>query len=208
MAFRALPPAMLEALRSRARDRPRATVAVLSVLGYALVIGTFAGVLPVYPDLTNAQVNLFSHAIAGINTTATLLLVLGWKWIREGKVENHRKAMGSAFGLIMVFLVLYLWKIGGGGTKEIVGAPDPVYYAYLLMLAIHIVLSVVAVPVVLYALVLGLTHSPRELREETPHKRVGRVAAGSWILSLSMGVLTYVLLNWVYSYEFTAGTGM
>ena len=199
---------MLEALRSRARDRPRATVAVLSVLGYALVIGTFAGVLPVYPDLTNAQVNLFSHAIAGINTTATLLLVLGWKWIREGKVENHRKAMGSAFGLIMVFLVLYLWKIGGGGTKEIVGAPDPVYYAYLLMLAIHIVLSVVAVPVVLYALVLGLTHSPRELREETPHKRVGRVAAGSWILSLSMGVLTYVLLNWVYSYEFTAGTGM
>ena len=162
---------MLEALRSRARDRPRATVAVLSVLGYALVIGTFAGVLPVYPDLTNAQVNLFSHAIAGINTTATLLLVLGWKWIREGKVENHRKAMGSAFGLIMVFLVLYLWKIGGGGTKEIVGAPDPVYYAYLLMLAIHIVLSVVAVPVVLYALVLGLTHSPRELREETPQDR-------------------------------------
>jgi len=201
---------MLETLRSRARARPRATVALLSVLGYGLVIGTFAGVLPegVYPALSNAQVNQFSHAIAGINTVATLLLVLGWKWIREGEVEKHRKAMGSAFGLIMVFLVLYLWKIGGGGTKELVGAPDPVYYAYLLMLAVHIVLSVVAVPVVLYALVLGLTHSPRELREETPHKRVGRVAAGSWILSLSMGVLTYVILNWIYSYEFTAGTGM
>jgi len=199
---------MLETLRSRAHDRPRATVALLSVLGYGLVIGTFAGALPIYPDLTNAQVNLFSHAIAGINTVATVLLALGWKWIREGDVEKHRKAMGSAFGLIMVFLVLYLWKIGGGGTKEMIGAPDLVYYAYLLMLAIHIILSVVAVPVVLYALVLGLTHSPRELREETPHKRVGRVAAGSWILSLSMGVLTYVLLNWVYSYEFTAGTGM
>ncbi|NHX35709.1 MULTISPECIES: DUF420 domain-containing protein [Halolamina] len=201
---------MLEPLRSRARDRPRATVAVLSVLGYALVIGTFAGAIPAaaFPDLTNAQVNLFSHAIAAINTTATVLLLLGWKWIREGEVEKHRKAMGSAFGLIMVFLVLYLWKIGGGGTKELVGAPDPIYYAYLLMLAIHIILSVVAVPVVLYALVLGLTHSPRELRLETPHKKVGRVAAGSWILSLSMGVLTYVILNWIYSYEFTAGTGM
>jgi putative membrane protein len=185
-------------------------VALLSVLGYALVIGTFTGAIPgtVFPDLTNAQVNLFSHAIAAINTTATVLLALGWKWIREGKVEQHRKAMGSAFGLIMVFLVLYLWKIGGGGTKELVGAPDPVYYAYLLMLAVHIILSVVAVPVVLYALVLGLTHSPRELRQETPHKRVGRIAAGSWILSLSMGVLTYVILNWIYSYEFAAGTGM
>ena len=201
---------MLETVRSRARHRPRATVALLSVLGYALVIGTFTGAIPgtVFPDLTNAQVNLFSHAIAAINTTATVLLVLGWKWIREGEVEQHRKAMGSAFGLIMVFLVLYLWKIGGGGTKELVGAPDPVYYAYLLMLAVHIILSVVAVPVVLYALVLGLTHSPRELRQETPHKRVGRIAAGSWILSLSMGVLTYVILNWIYSYEFAAGTGM
>ena len=201
---------MLERLRSRARERPRATVAVLSVLGYALVLGTFAGAIPasVFPDLTNAQVNLFSHAIAGINTTATVLLALGWKWIREGEIEKHRKAMVSAFSLIMVFLVLYLWKIGGGGTKELVGAPDPIYYAYLLMLAVHIILSVVAVPVVLYALVLGLTHSPRELREETPHRRVGRIAAGSWILSLSMGVLTYVILNWIYSYEFAAGTGM
>ncbi|MBP1986932.1 DUF420 domain-containing protein [Halolamina salifodinae] len=201
---------MLGPLRSRARERPRATVAVLSVVGYALVIGTFAGAIPasVFPDLTNAQVNLFSHAIAAINTTATVLLLLGWKWIRAGEVEKHRKAMGAAFSLIMVFLVLYLSKIGGGGTKELVGAPDPIYYAYLLMLAIHIILSVVAVPVVLYALVLGLTHSPRELRLETPHKKVGRVAAGSWILSLSMGVLTYVILNWIYGYEFTAGTGM
>lgn len=201
---------MLERANSGARSHPRATVAVLSVVGYALVIGTFAGAVPasVFPTLNQAQVDLLSHAIAGINTVATTLLVFGWKWIREGEVEKHRKAMGSAFGLILVFLVLYLTKIGGGGTKEMVGAPELVYYAYLLMLAIHIVLSVVAVPVVLYALVLGLTHTPHELREETPHKTVGRIAAGSWILSLTLGVVTYVLLNWVYAHEFTRGTGM
>jgi putative membrane protein len=201
---------MLERARSGARSHPRATVAVLSVVGYALVIGTFAGAVPasVFPSLNEGQVDLLSHAIAAINTVATTLLVLGWKWIREGDVEKHRKAMGGAFGLILVFLVLYLTKIGGGGTKEMVGAPELVYYAYLLMLAIHIILSVVAVPVVLYALVLGLTHTPRELRQETPHKTVGRIAAGSWILSLTLGVVTYVLLNWVYAHEFTRGTGM
>jgi putative membrane protein len=201
---------MLARARSRARSYPRATVAVLSIVGYALVIGTFAGVIPAaaFPTLSQAQVELFSHAIAAINTVATILLVLGWKWIREGQVDKHRKAMGSAFGLILVFLVLYLLKIGGGGTKEMVGAPELVYYAYLLMLAVHILLSVVSVPVVLYALVLGLTHSPRELREETPHRTVGRIAAGSWILSLSLGVVTYLLLNWVYAYEFTRGSGM
>jgi putative membrane protein len=183
---------------------------VLSVVGYALVIGTFEGLIPAatFPRLSQGQVELFSHAIAVINTTATVLLVLGWKWIRQGKVTKHRTAMGSAFGLILVFLVLYLLKIGGGGTKEMVGAPDLVYNAYLLMLAIHIFLSVVSVPVVLYAITLGLTHSTRELREETPHRTVGRVAAGAWILSLSLGVVTYVLLNWVYGYEFVRGTGM
>jgi putative membrane protein len=70
------------------------------------------------------------------------------------------------------------------------------------MLAVHIVLSVVSVPVVLYALVLGLTHSPAELREETPHRRVGRIAASAWILSLSLGVVTYLLLNHVFDWRF------
>lgn len=191
-------------VRGPMKAHPAAATAVLSVVGYALVIGTFLGAVPksVFPDLTLQQVNLLSHAIAAINTTATALLVVGWRWIRRGEVKKHAAAMSASFGLILLFLVLYLAKIGGGGTKEIVGTPQLVYYAYLAMLAIHIVLSIVAVPVVLYALILGITHTPTELRTETPHKRVGRIAAGSWILSLSLGVVTYVLLNWVYGYEF------
>lgn len=194
----------------RVREHPRAVTALLSVVGYALVVGTFEGVIPAatFPELSRAQVDLFSHLIAAVNTTATALLVLGWRWIRAGEVDRHRRAMLGAFSLIVVFLVLYLWKIGGGGTKELVGAPDLVYYAYLAMLAVHILLSVVSVPVVLYALVLGLTHTPTELRTQTPHKTVGRIAAASWILSLSLGVVTYLVLNWMYAYEFTRGTGM
>jgi putative membrane protein len=76
-----------------------------------------------------------------------------------------------------------------------------VYYGYIGMLAVHILLSVLAVPLVIYALVLGLTHSPAELRDSL-HPRVGRVAAATWILSLALGVITYVLLNHVYSYRF------
>jgi putative membrane protein len=196
------------------RDHPRATVAVLSVVGYALVVGTFLGAFPgsVYPDLSLAEVNLLSDAIAVVNTVATLLLIAGWRWIRRGEVRKHAAAMSGAFALILVFLVMYLAKIGGGGTKEIViaasGVPfvsaTAVYYAYLAMLAVHVLLSIVSVPVVLYALVLGATHTPEELRTQTPHRRVGRVAAGAWILSLSLGVVTYLLLNHVYDWRFVA----
>ncbi|WP_265112551.1 DUF420 domain-containing protein [Halosolutus halophilus] len=187
--------------RRRLRERPIGVTVLLTIVGYALVIGTFVLEVPFYPDLTNAQVNALSHAIAVINASATVLLVAGWYWIRAGEIEKHRFAMTSAFGLILLFLVVYLVRVGGGGEKYFVG-PDPVYYAYLLMLAVHIILSIVAVPVVLYALILGVSHTPAELRN-TAHARVGRIAAGSWILSLVLGVVTYVLLNHAYEYTFT-----
>ncbi|MFB6194317.1 MAG: DUF420 domain-containing protein [Halobaculum sp.] len=192
------------------RNHPRAVVAAVSVAGYALVIGTFAGLLPVYPELTRAQVNLLSHAIAVVNTVTVGTISLGWYWIRRGEVRRHAAAMTTSFLLILTFLALYLLKVGGGpGEKRIViessaflgsfaGAVEAVY---LTMLAIHIVLSVLAVPVVLYVLTLGATRSVAELRE-SPHARVGRVAASVWLLSLVLGVITYVLLNHVYAFEF------
>jgi putative membrane protein len=188
------------------KDHPVAVTAVLSVVGYGLVVGTFLGLVPesIFPELSLQQVNRLADAIAVVNTLATLSLIAGWRWIRRDEVKKHATAMSTAFGLILVFLVLYLTKIGGGGTKEFVG-PQLVYYAYLAMLAIHIVLSIVSVPVVLYAIVLGVTHTPTELRN-TAHARVGRVAAGAWILSLSLGVVAYLLLNHVYSWEFVEAT--
>ena len=191
-----------------ARDHPLAATAILSVLGYALVIGTFLGAIPagIYPDLSVAAVNRLADAIALVNATATGLLVVGWRAIRRGDIDRHRRAMLGAFLLILVFLVLYLTKVGGGGTKEFVG-PQGAYYAYLAMLAIHILLSVLAVPVVLYQVVTGLTRPIHEI-PSTRHARVGRIAAGSWIVSLTLGVLTYLLLNHVYAWEFVEGTGL
>lgn len=193
----------------RARDRPLGATLLLTAIGYALVIGTFAGLVPLYPDIGERGVDLLSHSIAVVNTLATIALVLGWYWIRRGEIDRHRIAMMSAFVLIVLFLLLYLPKVGGGGEKHFVlesaYAWVPlwgwIYPAYLVMLAIHIVLSVLAVPLVLYALVLGLTHTPRELTD-TRHATVGRIAAATWILSLTLGVVTYVLLNHLYAAEF------
>ncbi|UPV73474.1 DUF420 domain-containing protein [Halorussus limi] len=185
--------------KRRVKNNPRAVTAVLSVLGYVLVLGTFAGVLPIYPELERATVDLLSHAIAVVNTLALTTIVLGVRWIRRGEVRKHRTAMLAAFTLILLFLVLYLTKLGGGGEKHI-AASGAVYYAYIVMLAIHIVLSAVSVPVVVHAVVLGLTHTPSELRD-TAHARVGRIAVAAWGLSLALGIVTYVLLNHVYGVE-------
>ena len=185
------------------KRHPLAAAAVLSVVGYAAVIGTFLGVVPgrVFPDLSLAAVNSLADAIALVNAVNVVVIAAGWRWIRRDEVRKHAAAMVTSFVLILVFLVLYLLKIGGGGTKEFVG-PALAYYPYLAMLAIHIVLSIISVPVVVFALVLGLTHSPNELRNRTPHRKVGRIAASAWLLSLALGVVTYLLLNHVFAWEY------
>lgn len=193
------------------KEHVTAVTVLLTVVGYGLVAATFQGLVPIYPDIGESGVNTLGHAIAVVNTAATITLVLGWRAIRRGETTKHRNYMITSFVLIVLFLLLYLPKVGGGGEKEFVLSAsyafvptwDWIYPAYLTMLAIHILLSVVAMPVVLYALMLGATHSPSELRE-TPHRKVGRIAAGSWILSLVLGVLTYLLLNHLYAYEFVA----
>lgn len=188
------------AAQRRLRENTLGVTILLTIVGYALVVGTFLLDVPIYPELEEAQVNLLTHLIAIINLTATALLVLGWYWIRAGEVDKHRLAMVGAFVLILLFLVVYLVRVGGGGEKLFDG-PTLVRYAYLVMLAVHVVLSIVAVPVVLYALLLGLTHTPAELRR-TAHARIGRIAAATWILSLVLGVVTYLMLNHIYDYTY------
>jgi len=190
-------------VRPFAKARPKSVTALLTVLGYSIVLGVF--LVPefaaLFPDLSRDTINFLSNAIAVVNSTTVVTLSLGWYWIRQGEVRKHRAAMLTSFGLIVLFLSIYVPRVAGGGTKYFDG-PQLVYYAYGVMLAIHILLSILAVPVVIYAVVLGLTHSPHELRTETPHARVGRIAAGAWLLSLVLGVVTYVLLNHVYGYTY------
>lgn len=194
-------------VRQRAKAHPLAVTLGLSAIGYFVVIGTFLGAFSpaFYPDLSIEQVNRLADAIALVNTITTVLLIAGWYWIRKGAIKKHRAAMLTAFGLIILFLVLYLTKVGGGGTKEFVGPSGP-YYVYLAMLAIHILLSIASVPVVIYQVVTGLTHTQRELRQTTRHRTIGRFAAGAWIISLSLGVLAYVMLNHIYAWRFIEAT--
>ncbi len=177
---------------------PLRVTAGLTAIAYAVVIATFVDALPIYPSLTSTEIDLFSHAIAVVNTLTIVTILAGVYCIRHRRIRAHAAAMATSVGLILLFLVLYLWKIGGGGTKEIAGDPHMlVYYAYLAMLAIHIVLSIIAVPLVLYVLLLALT-TPIERIGQTRHPTIGRWAAGVWLVSLILGVITYVILNHVY----------
>ncbi len=172
--------------------------AALSAAAYGLL--GFALTRRPSPDLppgVRAVVTVLPTAIAVVNAAALTCLLAGWRAIRAGRVAAHRRLMLAATTLIAVFLALYVTRVALGGVKAFPGPPPVRRYVYLPVLTVHVTLSILTVPPVVYNVVTGLTRPAGEVRA-TGHPRVGRVAATLWTVSLSLGILVYFLLNVLY----------
>lgn len=176
---------------------PRVGAVVVTAIAYGIVVATFADWLAIYPELDRATIDALSHATAAVNAATIVAIAVGWHAIRTGKVRRHAASMSTALVLIVAFLVMYLTRIGGGGQKEIVGAEGIAMAAYLGMLAIHVLLSILAVPLVVYVFLLGATNALEDIYGSR-HPRLGRITAATWLLSLALGVAAYLMLNHVY----------
>lgn len=173
------------------------TLGIYAFLGYLLLFTEKPEALSAPQALL---VNTLPHAIALVNSVALAALLLGWASIKRYDVKRHRVFMLVAVVLIVSFLVMYVTRISLGGVKKFLG-PELIYlYVYLPMLTIHVTLSIVSVPLVIYNALSGLLLSPEEI-PKTKHPRVGRVAVYAWSVSLALGVAVYFLLN--YSFLFS-----
>jgi putative membrane protein len=149
-----------------------------------------ASTLPRAPDPVLAAI---PHVNAAISVVAFGTIGASWRWIRQGKVARHRAGMLVGVGLFAAFLVLYLYRVALLGPTQFGGPAVVEQFVYYPILAIHILLAVVCIPLLYYVLLLGLTRPTSEL-SETNHPRVGRVAASLWLTSFALGVVVYLLL--------------
>ncbi|MFB6147183.1 MAG: DUF420 domain-containing protein [Halobacteriaceae archaeon] len=181
-----------------AHRHPAGVAAGLAALTLAAVFGVVldavpGGTLPADP----AVVHAVPHVNAAISVVAVATITRGWRAIRRGEVRAHRRAMLASLGLFVLFLVLYLYKVAVAGPTEFAG-PDAVYrLVYLPLLAIHVTLAIADLPVLYYVAILGLTRSQAAIAD-SPHPRVGRIAAALWLVSFVLGVAVYLLLYHVY----------
>ncbi|QCC47094.1 DUF420 domain-containing protein [Halobellus limi] len=183
----------------RARDHVLGLTAVLSVVSLAAVFAAVGGVVPasLLPVVPDAVVEAIPHVNAVLSTTALVTIVLGVRFIRRDDVRRHRAMMLATLALFVAFLVLYLYRISLEGATEFLG-PEAVYqFVYLPTLAVHVALAIACIPLLYYVLLLALSRPVAELYE-TPHRRVGRVAAALWFVSFALGDVVYVLLYVVY----------
>ena len=106
---------------------------------------------------------------AGLNSIATMLLIIGRLLIKQGRVEAHRKVMLSAFGVSALFLTFYVaHKASKGFTNTTFNVEGVAKAAYLVLLSTHLVLAM-AVPVLAILLIRwGLRN------ERARHRRLAR----------------------------------
>lgn len=181
------------------RDRIPELAGVLSLLSLALIFATALGYVPrtVVPRLPPSIVALLPHLNAMISLIALVVIALGWRWIRQGRIARHRRAMITGLVLFATFLVSYLYKLVLKGPATFPG-PEFVYqFAYLPLLTIHVSLAVVCVPLLYYVALLAATRPVSEI-PGTRHPRIGRIAVGLWLTSFALGLVVYLLLYVLY----------
>jgi putative membrane protein len=129
---------------------------------------------------------------ASLNAASTVLLLLGYSFIRRGKVLAHKACMMSAFVCSAVFLGSYIYfhlhagiiRFGGRGSIR------PVYFTLLVS---HTILAIVIVPLILITFA-------RALRKRFDrHRAIARWTLPLWLYVSVTGVVIYWLLYRAYT---------
>jgi putative membrane protein len=190
---------MDDGLGRRLRPHVPALTAVFSAAALALVFAAALGAVPsaLLPRASTATLDAIPHVNAVLSALALLTIPAGVLAVRRGQVRRHRALMLASTVIFAAFLALYLYKVSIAGPAPFPG-PDPVYTTvYLPLLAVHVLLAVVTVPLVIYVLLLAGT-SPVSMLSDTRHPTVGRAAAGLWFVSFLLGEVVYAMLYVVY----------
>ena len=125
---------------------------------------------------------------ATLNGASALCLFAGYSAIRKRAVDRHRNLMLAALIFSALFLVSYVVYHFFHGDSHFVGNPT-IRIGYLLILASHVLLSIVALPLILVTVALSLT------KRFTNHKKWARWTFPIWAYVSVTGVLVFLLLK-------------
>ncbi|HEX8914435.1 MAG TPA: DUF420 domain-containing protein, partial [Humisphaera sp.] len=125
---------------------------------------------------------------ASLNGTSTVLLVAAFLFIKRRMVRAHAWAMIAALCSSAVFLVFYLYSYYAFGERSSGISPGPLRTAYLVLLASHVLLAVVMLPMIVMALLRAYK------REWARHHKIASPAFFIWFYVSVTGVVVYWML--------------
>jgi putative membrane protein len=123
-----------------------------------------------------------------LNALSACSLVTGFIFIRRGQVNIHRRFMLGALFFSALFLISYIAYHSTHGDTPFrgTGGIRPIYFFILIS---HILLTVIALPVILTTLFLALTG------RFNAHRRIARITLPAWLYVSVTGVVIFLMLR-------------
>jgi putative membrane protein len=138
-------------------------------------------------DAAAARFRFLPALNAVLNGLCTIALLAGFYFIRGRNIPAHRVSMIVAFVFSSLFLASYITNHALHGETHFPGF-GAVRTVYLSILASHVVLSVVALPMVLTTFFFSLSGRFAQ------HRKIARFTLPIWLYVSVTGVVVYAML--------------
>jgi putative membrane protein len=177
---------MTTAVAPRSSTRP--AIAAILVISAAATLFLF-WLIYVHPAAATSTQYAFLPALnAVLNGLSATALLIGYTFIRSRRIKAHRASMITAFVFSTLFLISYIAHHALHGDVRY--PADGAYRSiYLPLLASHIVLAIVALPMVLVTFFFSLSGRIPQ------HRKIARWTFPLWLYVSVTGVITYVMLR-------------
>ncbi len=180
---------MTTAAQSKApRAGTRAAIAAILLISAAASLFLF-WLIYIHPAAASSAQFAFLPAMnAAFNGLAATALLIGYTFIRAHRIRQHRASMITAFIFSTLFLLGYIAHHAlHGDVRYPVHAAFRTFYLWLL--GSHIILAVVALPMVLITFFFSLSGRIPQ------HRKIARWTFPLWLYVSVTGVITYVMLR-------------
>jgi len=165
----------------------RPAIAAILAISAAATLFLF-WLIYVHPAAASSSQYAFLPALnALLNGLSATALLIGYTFIKSRRIVAHRAAMITAFGFSTLFLISYIAHHALHGDVRY-PAHAALREVYLPLLASHIILAIVALPLVLVTFFFSLSGRIQQ------HRKVARWTFPLWLYVSVTGVVTYVML--------------
>lgn len=171
-------------------SQPSPRAAVLAILGISIAASLFLfWLIYLHPaaDAAGTQLAFLPALNAVLNGLSATALLIGYAFIRGKRISAHRASMFAAFGFSTLFLVSYILHHALHGDVRYPLHAD-FRGIYLGLLASHILLAVIALPMVLTTFFLSLSG------RIPMHRKLARWTFPIWLYVSVTGVIVYAML--------------
>ncbi|MBK7344075.1 MAG: DUF420 domain-containing protein [Saprospiraceae bacterium] len=124
---------------------------------------------------------------ATVNALVFFVLLAGYRAIRAGQIESHKKRMSLALVLSVVFLLSYvLYHITTPETRY--GGEGALRMIYFILLITHVVLAAAILPFILFTFIRGYSGVIDR------HRKLARRVFPIWLYVAATGPICYLML--------------